>query len=160
MITAEHLRELLNYDPATGVFIWKERRKGVRVGAVAGSIYSTGYRAIKIDQRHYLAHRLAWLYVRGEWPIVDIDHINRQRADNRITNLRPATRSQNQANVPIWRTSSSGYRGVTRRRSGRWGAGINAHGRRIELGTFGTPEEASAAYRAAAVAHYGKFAHG
>jgi hypothetical protein len=159
MITAEHLRELLEYDPVTGNFVWKVRHERVLAGAIAGGISSKGYRKIKIDGRAYSAHRLAWLYVYGEWPADQIDHINRQKADNRIANLRPATNAQNQANRLRRCDNNSGYRGVGHR-GGRWQACIQLDGRNTCLGTFGTPEEASAAYHAAAVARYGKFAHG
>jgi len=158
-VTAERLRELLDCDPAAGTFRWKARRKGVQIGALAGAISSaTGYRIIKIDQRLYFAHRLIWFFVHGVWPGADLDHINRQRADNRIANLRPATRSQNQGNTISRRTNTSGYRGVRRTRYGRWKATISKNCCLIHLGTFDTPEEAHAAYCAEAKSFWGEFA--
>jgi hypothetical protein len=94
-LTAERLREILGYDPETGLFTRLVRTGRIRAGEVAGTAHSRGYRSIVIDGRVYLSHRLAWLYVHGEWPPEQIDHINRNRADNRLVNLRAAKQSQN-----------------------------------------------------------------
>jgi hypothetical protein len=100
MITAEYVRRRLQYDPETGVFIWKPRPIDKSwstryAGEVAGSIKNNGYRQIRIDGVKYGAARLAWLYVYGEWPENEIDHINRVRDDDRLVNLRAATRTEN-----------------------------------------------------------------
>lgn len=87
MLTVERLRELLDYDPETGVFRWKEPRRKCRVGEVAGSLRKDGYVKIQVDGRFYQAHRLAWLCVYGVWPSA-IDHIDGNRANNAIANLR------------------------------------------------------------------------
>jgi HNH endonuclease len=145
MLTQERLRELLAYDPETGLFTWRSRRKGVQVGEIAGSVERNGYTGIKIDQKHCLAHRLAWLYVYGGMPAGDIDHINRNRADNRIENLRAANRSQNCANARLWKNNTSGLRGV-RKFHKKWRATVGYGGRLYHLGTFATAEEASRAY--------------
>jgi hypothetical protein len=95
-LTAEYLRQLLSYDPDTGLFRWRVQL-GFRgkVGAVAGTTHSKGYRQIRIDGRIYRAHRLAWLYIHGEWPSGGLDHIDGNPANNAIANLRPATQQQN-----------------------------------------------------------------
>src|ERR1700719_1662744 len=102
-IDDDRLRELLSYDPETGVFRWLVRkRQNVKAGDVAGSFDGCGYCKISIDRRAYKAHRLAWLYMTGEWPPAEIDHINMNRADNRFANLRLATRHQNMANQRLY----------------------------------------------------------
>ena len=96
LITAERLRELLHYDAETGVFRWKVRpyRTSIQSGTVAGMIYA-GYRRIRVDGQMYQAHRLAWFYIHGHWPVNLIDHKNTIRDDNRLSNLREATRAEN-----------------------------------------------------------------
>jgi hypothetical protein len=96
-LTAERLRELLDYDPKSGVWVWRISRKRMRIGSVAGSINGDGYRRLMVDGRRYQASRLAWLYVIGSWPIAEIDHKNLDKADDRFCNLRECTRLQNQA---------------------------------------------------------------
>jgi hypothetical protein len=100
-LTAQRLRELFHYDPDTGIFTWRVKpRKGcVQIADIAGHVNHTGYRSIKIDQRAYRAHRLAWLYMYGVWPPGDLDHDNTIKDDNRLVNLREATDPQNQANI-------------------------------------------------------------
>lgn len=159
-ITADRLRELLRYDPETGVFTWLADRTGdVKAGSSAGSISgSTGYRLIMLDGRNYREHRLAWLFVHGEWPVSSLDHINRVRGDNRIANLRSATPAQNLANSKRRSDNTSGLKGVSPKR-GKWQARIKIDGHHYCLGSFVRPEEAHAAYMAAARKHYGSFAH-
>ena len=119
MLTAEELRELLRYDPNTGIFRWKvkQRRVSYGVGDVAGSLdSSSGYHRIRIDGRDYRASRLAWLYVYGRWPTDEIDHKNTIRDDDRLANLREATRGQNNYNTKRFSTNTSGLKGVCWRR--------------------------------------------
>lgn len=145
MITVERVRELLIYDSETGVFRWKVASTRVKIGDVAGSD-GDGYRVIRIDQRNYKAHRLAWLYVHGEWPAKDIDHINGVRSDNRIANLRDVSRSVNIQNLRRARSdNSSGLLGVSRNR-GRWRAVINLEGKRHHLGYFASADLAHEVY--------------
>jgi hypothetical protein len=161
MLTAERLRDLLDYDPETGVFLWKKDGRGrtMRVGSVAGTMHSTGYTQINFGGEMWLAHRLAWLHVFGEWPREQIDHINGNRADNRIINLREATLSQNAANRKCRDDNASGFKGVSLNKSlGKWNAGIKVNGNMIRLGVFETPEQAHAAYCAAADKLHGEFA--
>jgi HNH endonuclease len=98
-LTQERLKELLSYDPATGIFAWKTRRNQLSgIGQQAGTIHARGYRKIIIDGRSYWASRLAWLYMTGRWPKSEIDHKNRIRLDDRFSNLREATPQQNSFN--------------------------------------------------------------
>lgn len=153
-LTAERLRELLIYDPDTGMFQWKPRPYR-RALAQAGSINRKGYRVITIGDRQYNASHLAWLYVYGEWPDDELDHKDTNRANDRIDNLREAEPVENRANVHP--ASNSGFKGVRVKRK-RAEASIVTRGKGIYLGTFDTPEEAAAAYHAKAVELYGEFA--
>ena len=144
-LTVERLKELLNYEPDTGVFVWvKSKRK-------AGCIRHDGYVRIGIDMKAYLAHRLAWLYMTGQWPDELIDHINRVKNDNRFSNLRQASKAQNAQNTKLFSGSKSGFKGVRRYTySGKWFACITANGTTHKLGSFDSAEEAAEAYRQAA----------
>ena len=153
-LTAVRLRELLSYDPETGIFRWRNPQGKRR--AIAGSPEPRGYVRIAIDRRLYRAHRLAFLYMIGEWPS-QIDHCNGNPADNRWVNLRLATRSENAANGCTPRNNLLGLRGVTRAYR-KFHARITHKKRRIDLGLYATREEAAAAYRGAARALFGKFA--
>lgn len=147
-VTAARLRELLDYDPLTGVIRWRVNRRRARAGDVAGSAYPSGYIRIKIDSQEYLAHRLCWLYVTGAWPSGQIDHRDGNRSNNRFANLRDATRSVNTQNQRRAQSSNrSGLLGV-RRCNSRWRATIRIPGeeRQRHLGVFDTKEEAHAAY--------------
>jgi hypothetical protein len=146
-LTAEQLRELLSYDRETGIFRWNVANKRVRIGSDAGHLHPSGYRRIGIYRRVYSAHRLAWLYVHGAFPLGDIDHINGARDDNRIANLRDVPHAVNMQNLRTApRTNiESGLLGVSTS-LGRWKAQIRLNGSRMYLGTFSTPEEAHAAY--------------
>lgn len=151
-LTQERLKELLHYDPDTGVFTWNVYRKsGSSRGDVAGGRSPRGYRRIKLDGVFYQAHKLAWLYVHGVMPAM-LDHRNRVKDDNRLLNLRPATKIENGQNMSVQSRNASGVTGVTRRRSQRkWLARITYMGRLIYLGTFDTLEGAAKAYASAKV---------
>ncbi len=114
MVTADRLKELLSYDPETGIFVWaKLSGRRARIGDRAGSFnLSLGYRVIGIDGERHYEHRLAWLYMTGEWPSEDLDHENCDKSDNRFSNLREATDSQNLANVANWAHNTSGLKGA------------------------------------------------
>lgn len=154
-LTAERLRELLDYDPETGLFRWR-KRIGTRCanGWFAGCP-SLGYRLIRIEGSLHKAHRLAWLHVHGELPEF-MDHRNGDRQDNRLVNLRPATRRQNQQNQKTRADNTTGAKGVHRKRS-KFVATIQVNYRTIRLGVYPTVDEASAAYRQAAALHFGEF---
>jgi hypothetical protein len=147
VINQSSLKEVLNYDPLTGIFTWKVSGSGRRIGKIAGGI-DDGYNKIKVNNKLYKGHRLAWLYVYGTWPMADIDHINGQRADNRIANLRDVSRTHNCQNQYLpHKESSSGVLGVTwHKRMGRFQAGITVDGKRLHLGTFKDSGEAHNAY--------------
>lgn len=157
-LTAERLQEILSYDPDTGKFACKVSRGALRAGAPAGTQrQGRPYVILSIDGEKHYAHRLAWLYIYGEWPAMHLDHINGNPADNRIFNLRLATSAQNNANSSKRRRNRSGYKGVTRYHS-KWAAHIYKNGRSIYLGAFPTREEAHAAYVQKARELFGEFA--
>lgn len=141
-LTQTELREALHYDPTTGVFRWLSN------GKVAGTKGVRGYIRIQIAYRRHFAQRLAWLYMKGVWPDGEIDHENRNTGDNRFANLREATGQENQYNVGLRKTNTSGARGVSPTESGRWRAMIKLPGQRTvtHLGTFDTVAAASAVY--------------
>lgn len=164
-ITLAELKEWLTYDPDTGVL--RHARIGTvkvtgkrKVGDQAGCVDDRGYRRMRIMRKTFLAHRLAWLWCYGELPPkgVDIDHINGDRDDNRIENLRLATRAQNNQNQKR-RPSASGVKGVHIQRGGRFSSCITPpNGNQMYLGTFDTKEAAHEAYNAAARKHFGEYA--
>jgi hypothetical protein len=142
--TVAELSKIVSYDPETGVFFWAVTRSGQRVGKRCGSMTRNGYRRVTVNGISMAAHRVAWALYYGEWPMKNIDHINRDRADNRICNLRLATQSENCTN----RVSKNkhGLRGVTRLKYGRWQAQAIVDGVGKYLGTFATKELAHQAY--------------
>lgn len=154
-ITQERLKQLLNYDPDTGVFRWLVNRKPtIRAGDVAGCT-RRGYAIIKIDQRIYFSHRLAWLYAYGRWPTGDVDHINRARNDNRLCNLRECSRSENCQNTSRRLRNTSGHKGVSWVSSrNKWVAQIVIHGKNVNLGRYALLEDAIAARNAAEKKYY------
>lgn len=166
MLAAQELRELLHYDPDTGIFTRIKivaPQSRIRVGDVAGSKNHDGYWRIKLGGRAgrvYGAHRLAWLYMTGKWPEVEIDHIDLDPSNNRWSNLREANRSTNIANTRRRSDNTSGFKGVYRGegKARPWRAEISLHKKRIFIGAFETMEEAKAAYDARAIEHYGEFA--
>lgn len=145
----EALRQNLSYDPETGVFRWALPRSRVRVGQIAGYSTRDGYKGIEFNGKSYLQHRLAWMYVYGEEIDGEIDHINGDRADNRIANLRVVTRAQNCQNRHNVRSDSkTGVLGASFN-EGTFRAEIVVYGVRKFLGRFKTAEEAGRAYLAA-----------
>ncbi len=145
-MTAEQLRAMLNYAPETGVFTRRIGGPGISAGDVAGSLDSNGYRRITLGYRSYYAHRLAWFYVHGDWPATSIDHLNLVRDDNRLANLREATKSENMRNCRKHSNNKSGFKGVCwDRGAGKWRAYIVVEYKQTHLGVFDTAEEAHAA---------------
>lgn len=159
MLTEDRLREVLRYDHESGVFTWLVRlADNVKAGTEAGCIAKTGYRLIAIDKRQHRAHRLAWLYVYGSFPAAQIDHINGDRGDNRIANLRPATNAENNRNVGARANNTSGFKGVSFfKKTGRWKAQATINGKNKHIGYYASPEEASAAYEAYVKPHHGEY---
>jgi hypothetical protein len=159
MLTQDRLKELLHYDPETGVFTWLKSGKGIhaRKNLAAGCTDSgkgRGYKRIRVDGVLYYAHRLAWLYVHGEWPSVHVDH--HRSDDDRIGNLRPCTPAQNAANSRLRVDNTSGFKGVRKAHGcARWVAQTNRH---KYIGIFKSPQEAAEAYDAVVMREYGEFA--
>jgi len=157
-LTGEQLRDVLDYDPETGLFSWRVRPATcMRAGDKAGTATVRGYISISIAGRGRLAHRLAWLYMTNEWPTGHIDHINGNKSDNRFCNLRQATPQQNTYNRKISRVNTSGFKGVSAGRNGKWQATIRVGGRCKYLGEFTTPEQAHEVYIEWAREHFGEF---
>ena len=158
----ERLKEILTYNPETGMFCWRvslsNRRKA---GHVAGCICKTyGYRIIGIDGHVYRSSRLAYLYMMDKFPDDLIDHINGIRSDDRWCNLRCATHSQNHMNIPHQRNNTLGLKGVYfHKQSGKYCARITVNRRTTALGLYKTPAEAYTAYCNAATALHGNFAN-
>jgi len=147
MITPDELKSLLTYNPDTGLFFRKVTRGSQEAGTVAGTPHCKGYVTISINKKNYLAHRLAWLYMTGNYPESEVDHKDRDKSNNRFSNLRSATRSENSQNV-YWRVgSTSKYPGVYWKKDRfKWFARIRVEGKRLCLGYFTNEEDAAAAY--------------
>jgi hypothetical protein len=168
-ISADYLRSRVHYNPDTGDFVWlpkdpsltKNRQwNGQYAGKIAGCICKDGYRILTLDYVYQRGHQLAWLYMTGEWPPSEIDHKDRDRSNNRWSNLRLATTSQNQANTGLQIRNTSGIKGVNwAPRHKAWKARISVNGRRLFLGMFKSKEAAAAAYQEAAKTHFGEFAN-
>jgi len=157
LITAERLRELVYYDPETGVFSWRAYRRGQRKDGIVGGPDTKGYTRMQVEGRNYRAHQLAWLYMTGEWR--QVDHRDLNKRNNRYDNLRPASNSANGANRPRLANNSSGFKGVCfHKHTRKWVAQITHHRSVHHIGYFPTPEEAHAAYAAAAKVFHGEFA--
>lgn len=156
----EYLKSLLSYDPETGDMKWKVNRSRVKKGDSVGSIDRYGYRTTMIDKKNYKVHRLIWLLTYGYMPALEIDHINGVKDDNRIANLRLASKDENARNRPMTNRSSTGLKGVFRKKkTNKFTSSIYVSGKSIYLGTFNTPEEAYSAYCEAAKNHHGTFAN-
>lgn len=150
VITQEILKVNLSYDEINGTFVRRRSHHGRRAGTVAGSLSKNGYIHLHVNGKKYLAHRLAWLYVTGEFPKNDIDHRDGNRSNNAINNLRAATRSENFENLSRKSSNTSGFIGVTFcKQTRRWRAEISASKVKYDLGRHDTPELAGMAYLAA-----------
>lgn len=163
-LTSERLREVLDYNPETGDFTWKETLSVRAVkGRHAGTSGDRSVVTIRIDKKHHKAHRLVWLYVYGVWPSGMIDHIDGNPANNAIANLRDCTMTENLGNSKKRKNNTSGFKGVTysidrKHRHKPWRVALKVAGKRIRTGGFTTPEEAHEKYKELALEHFGEFA--
>jgi len=146
MITQEELKNEVDYDQETGFFTWSTSRAGAKKGARCGCVVTSrgkSYISIKIARKSYYAHKLSWVYVNGYDCDVDIDHINGNGLDNKISNLRRATRAENNKNKKLHKNNSSGACGVRwRKERSRWVSSIKVNGNPIYLGSFLDIDEA------------------
>lgn len=163
-LTAEYVRQILDYNPETGILSWKYRENAIpswnnqNAGKPTGWKNTNGYLIITILNKSYRSHRLAWIWMTGKWPLFDVDHINRNKTDNRWCNLREATRSENHANRKMQHNNKLGYKGVHLHKPGKYRAQIRIKGKSKHIGIFNTAEEAHEAYVAEAKFLYGEFA--
>ena len=163
-LTAERVRDLLDYNPETGDLIWiYPQSVRVSLGDIAGARHRGGQAKsdrfnIGIDGVRYLAHRVIWLWMTGKWPEHEIDHKDQDGANNRWNNLREATKFQNAKNISLTKRNSSGVKGAYfETRSGRYVAEIRVDNKKIWLGKYDTAEEAGRAYRAGVAKYHGEF---
>lgn len=148
-LTAARVRELLDYDPSSGLFTWRTSRGRRWAGDAAGFRRADGYVRLKIDQQAVWAHRLAWFYVHGAWPTGQIDHINGDPSDNRLCNLRdvsPQVNMQNERRARRRKNGGSLLGAHWSRTWKRWSSSINVDGRLKHIGWFDTEQQAHEAY--------------
>lgn len=158
-VSIDELKTVIRYDAETGLLWWTARvANNVFAGDEAGATDGQGYKHFQYKGVHYPCHQVAWAFSHGAWPKHGVDHEDADRGNNRLTNLREATQSQNSANRRLGQNNKAGLKGVRERRSsGRWEANIWL-GKSVYLGTFDTKEEAHAAYVVAAKVNFGEFA--
>lgn len=141
------LHEVLRYEPETGKFYWKVTRGSNAIeGQEAGTPTTSGYIAIQVNDKKYRAHRLAWFMTYGEWPLMQIDHINNVKKDNRIENLRDVSQVVNNLNRPLARNNKSGATGV-QFLQGKWQAASSVGNKNTYIGRFSTRQDAISAYK-------------
>lgn len=161
MITIERIREMFDYDPSSGSLLWrKHSRRPDRIGKEAGASYgSSAHRRVTVDGKRYMKSWIVWAHYYGEFPSRTPDHEDNNSANDRIGNLRLATKAQNAMNSKIRSDSSTGLKGVSYiKRTGHFYASIYVSGRTINLGRYMSKLEAHAAYIAAAEKYFGEFA--
>lgn len=153
----ERVRHLFDYDPESGLLTWKNPKYPAYIGREVGAKGDKGYRIVTVDGRIEYVHRVIWVHAIGDLPET-IDHKNRDKSDNRLANLRAASRSQNNANRPMSKKADLPH-GVCRvSYSSTFRASIKVNRKTIHLGSFATADEAANAYQTAAVTHFGEFA--
>lgn len=159
-MTADLARSLWSYDPDDGQFRWlvPARNNQIPPGTIAGALDKLGYHVLCFRRKKYGGGRIAWLIMTGAWPAKEIDHIDGNPSNNKWSNLREATRSQQLCNTRVRRDNALGVKGVCWGRRGKYEAYVSVAGNRKNLGSFATIEEAKAAYDAAARERHGEFA--
>lgn len=151
MLTQERIQHLFTYDHKNGLLIRNFTRGHALVGTSSSAKDKDGYGVIGIDGKLYRTHRVVWLYVHGNFPNGYLDHINRNKADNRIENLREVSKAQNRENIDKAKSNQSGFKGVwLHKQTKKWCASIGYKGKNIHLGSFSSIEEAYNAYKQAA----------
>lgn len=162
-LTAEYVRSVLDYNPETGIFLWKYRYDvsqscNTRWAGKKAGCWSEGYLLIRLNDVLFQAHRLAWLIVTGEWPNFEIDHRDLNSSNNKFKNLREATKIQNLCNKRAYKTNTSGYKGVSFYKARKmWRADINVNKKQKHLGVFKNKEDAYSAYCEASKKYHGEF---
>ena len=159
-ITKKRLKDVLSYNAETGIFTWNVnlRGKAAKIGFVAGTPSIRGSVHITVDGKKYLAHRLVWLYIYGEFPDDMLDHIDGNPLNNKITNLRECNNTQNGRNRLAQNNNTSGFKGVSWHKTrGKWRASITLHGKHHHIGHFDSAEKASSAYESYTKEIYGEF---
>lgn len=159
MLTQEYLKSIIHYDPETGLFSWLQSTSfRIKIGDIAGSKTIHNYLVIRINGKIYYAHRLAFLYVTGEWPEKHVDHIDLNRTNNKWLNIRPSTVSENHGNMNKHIDNTSGHKGVWfNKLRNTWNAQIMVKGKRYNLGVYENKEDAAKAYEEAAIKYFGEF---
>jgi len=159
LLSHAELKRLLHYDPSTGLFTrLVQTTPAVKVGDIAGGLNAHGYIQISVLNVAFLAHRLAWFYMTGAWPVADIDHISGVRDDNRWCNLRTATRTENLRNTATRADNTSGHKGVGwSNKTNQWRAYIQINGKTKSLGHFDEKQDAILARQTAEKLHFGEF---
>lgn len=159
LIDAERMKELFDYNPNTGVLVRRKSSGGRKAGSATGTPNAHGHLVCSVDDSLFYVHRIAWAIHYGRYPQKGIDHINGNKQDNRIANLRLATQSENLMNACLHSNNTSGCRGVYfNKTERRWVAEISAYGRRYILGRFKDKDKAAVAYAEAANLYHGEFA--
>lgn len=160
MITLQELQKQLYYDTKTGNFTWILAKHGVKKDSIAGHITKEGYKSLTINYKKYLIHRLVWFYVNKKWPTEFIDHINGNKLDNRIENLREATNSQNNFNAKLSKKNTSGCKGIVfNKNRKKWQAQIGFNNKYIYLGLFENFELAKQAINDARKKYHDQYAN-
>lgn len=161
MVTQQELKKWLHYSPIVGTFEWIRKGRRIQLYSLAGAVdHKSGYVTIGFKGKIYRAHTLAWLYMTGEWPSMDIDHRDGDKTNNAFANLRLATKSQNSWNARTVCTSSTGIKGVLYdKKIKKWRAVLSAYGKKVHVGLFKTAEEAAEAVRVRREELHGEFAN-
>ena len=162
MINQSKLKEHLHYEPTTGTFTWiKKLTSRTKVGSIAGYKHYKGYLQITFKDEKYYLHRLAWLYMTGDMPIKQIDHINRIKTDNRYFNLREVSSQENHRNLPKRKDNTSGTTGVSWEKiTSKWRASIHISGKKIYLGCYAELKDAIEARKEANIKYKFHVNHG